>query len=142
MAQTLVVLSAPSTPPVATEADALSANLSAISNLNNQELLALRVIAKAYQLTQNGGTNYKANYPLLISSAATLLGAFNIVIAPYNAEILGRIEAVLDWSAAYTATATLPTDVQDLVNLMGVLRLLPEATLMRIICFLKWKLAE
>lgn len=143
MAQTLTVLSAPSDPPVFSESDELSANLSAISNLDNRQLLALRVLSRVYQLNQNSGTDYRTDFPLLIQSAQNLFGsAFNIIIAPYNAELAGRIEAVLDWSAAYTATNTISRDVDTLVAEMRVLSQLPESQLLQILFFLKWKLAE
>jgi hypothetical protein len=142
-AQTLTVLSALSTPPVLTEANALMANVAAINNLDNRQLLALRVLALAYALNDGGGTDYRTNFPLLIESATNLFGgnAINIIIPPYNSEIAGKIEAVLDWNAGYTADNTLSTDVDTLVAEMGILRQLNETQLLRIIFFLKWKIA-
>ncbi len=142
-AQTLTVLSALSTPPVLTEANALMANVAAINNLDNRQILALRVLALAYALNDGGGTDYRTNFPLLIESATNLFGgnAINIIIPPYNSEIAGKIEAVLDWNSGYTADNTLSTDVDTLVAEMGILRQLNETQLLRIIFFLKWKIA-
>lgn len=143
MAQVLVVLPSLSNPPLPAEASVLAANIAKISNLDNRQTLCVRILAKMYQLTQNGGTNYKADYPLLIQSTANIFGNdFNISSAPYGAGPGAKLEAVLDWSAGYTATNTLPTNVQDLVNLMGILVAYPETTLMQVVNFLKYKLAE
>lgn len=144
MAQTLVALSALSTPPVLTEVNELMANVAAINNLDNRQILALRVLALAYALNDAGGTDYRTDFPLLIESATNLFGgnAVNIIIPPYNAEIAGKIEAVLDWNVGYAADSSLPTDVNELVDEMGILRQLNETQLMLIIFFLKWKLAE
>ncbi len=142
MAQTLVVLPALSNPPTLSESNTLMANCSAIQNLDERQILCIRILALIYWLDDAGGVDYKADYPLLISSTENTFGnAWNVITNPLSKCIEGQIEAVLDWSAGYTADNTLPTDVQDLINLMGILVGYPEATLYKVILFLKYKIS-
>lgn len=143
MAQTLTVLPALSNPPTLSESNTLSANCAAIKNLDERQILALRIISLAYWLADAGGTDYKADYPLLISSTENVFGnAWNVITNPLSKCIEGQIEAVLDWSAGYTADNTLPTDVQALIDDMGILVGYPEATLYKVILFLRYKIYE
>lgn len=142
MAQTLVVLPALTVPIVLNEGNTLWANVAAIQNLDNRQTLALRVIAKIYQLNANGGIDYRADYPALEQDALNLLGASNIASAPFGAGPVGKWEAVLDWNAGYTADGSLSTDVQTLVDAMGQLAVTPETTLYLILLYLKYQIAE
>ncbi len=141
--QTLEVLPSVSNPPTLDESNTLMKDVQAIVNLNNRQVLALRVWAKVYQLAINGGTDYKTDIPLLIQSALNLLGnAWNVIDDPWAGRQSGRIEAVLDWSAGYTATNTLSTDVETLVSETRLIAQYPESTIYRCLLFLKYKLAE
>lgn len=140
--QTLVVLPAPSNPPTLSESETLMANVSKIGNLDERQILALRIISLAYWLTDKSGTDYKSDYPLLITSAQQFLGnAWNAFGYPLTKSIEGKVEAILDWSTAYTATNTLSTDVQTLIDAMGILVGYDETTLYKVVLFLKYKLS-
>jgi hypothetical protein len=52
------------------------------------------------------------------------------------------VEAILDWSAGYTADNTLATDVDTLVSETRLIAQYPEATIYKMLLFLKYKLAE
>lgn len=141
--QTLTVLPAVSNPPTLNESSTFQKNVSALANLNNRQLLAIRILAKVYTLNTNGGTDYRNDFGLLVSSATRLFGsAFNVTFNPIEDSPENLWEAVLDWSAGYTATNTLPTDVNALLLATKALVDYPEATLYQIILFLRYKLAE
>lgn len=141
-AQTLVTLPALTTPITVTQANTLAQNVAMIQNLDNRMTLALSVLAKAYELQAGGGTDYRTNIPQLRIDATSLFGGtFNIASGPYGAGPMGKIQAVLDWNAGFVADATLPTDVNALVVLMGNLRETPETTLLLFMLFLDYKLS-
>jgi hypothetical protein len=141
--QTLTVLPALSNPPLFSENDTFQKDVSAISNLNNRQLLALRILAKVYQLAANGGTDYTADFDLLISSTKNLFGnAFNVTFNTDADSPMNRWQAVLDWNDGYTADNTLPTDVEEIIADTVELVIEPEATLYQVLMFLHYKLAE
>lgn len=141
MSQTLTVLPALTVPIALTEGNTLWANVAAIQNLDNRMTLALRVLAKIYQLDAYAGIDYKLDFPALERDALNLFGAANIASAPWGAGPVGKWEAVIDWSAGRTADATLSADVETLVNEMGFLRNVPETTLYLIILYLDYQLS-
>lgn len=141
MSQTLTVLPALSVPIVLSEGDTLWANIAAIQNLDNRMTLALRVLAKIYQLDADGGIDYKLDFPALQRDAGNLLGSYNIASGPFGAGPVGKLEAIIDWSAGYTADNSLSTDVDTLVSEMGYLRNVPETTLYLILLYLEYQLS-
>ncbi len=141
MSMTLTQLPAITSPVTVAQAATLSANVAAIRALDNRETLALSVLAKIYQLNHAGGTDYRANHKQLRIDATSLLGEFAFEAGAPGITRLSKIKAVLDWNAAYTADATIGTDVNALVNAMAGMRETPEATLMLFYYFLLYKLA-
>ena len=118
-------------------------NVSALNNLDARQLLAIRILAKAYTLNANGGTDYRTDFAALIIATTNLFGnAMNVTSNPIDGAPQNLWETVLDWSAGYTAAATLPTDVETLIEDTRALVLYPEATLYQVILFLRWQLAE
>jgi hypothetical protein len=143
MAQTLTALPAVSSPPVIADTNTFRKNVSALANLNNQQLLALRILALAYQLNDLGGTDYRADFPLLIKSTANLFGnAFNVTASPYQESPMNRWEAVLDWNTGHTADATLSTNVLAIIVTTRALVKHPEATLYQVLMFLRYKISR
>lgn len=143
MSQILTILPAVSNPPTLNESSTFNKNVSALANLNNRQLLAIRILAKVYTLNINGGTDYRSDFGLLVRSAAALFGnAFNVTVNPIEGSPENLWEAVLDWNAGYVATATLGTNVETLLVTTATLANYPEATLYQIILFLRYKLAE
>ncbi len=141
MAQTLVPLPALTVPITLDEGNTLWANVAAIQNLDNRMTLALRVLAKIYQLDGLGGIDYKLTFAALEADALNLLGASNIASGPWGAGPVGKWEAVIDWNAGYVEDNTLSTDVETLVNEMGFLRNVPETTLYLIYLYLKYQIS-
>ena len=142
-AQTLTVLPAVSTPPDLGDLDTFQKNVSALNNLGNRQLLAIRIHAKAYTLNANGGTDYRTDFDALIQAATNLFGnALNVMANPIDGSPQNLWETVLDWSAGYTAANTLPTDVGTLIAATRDLILQGDGTLYQVLLFLRWKLAE
>ena len=131
MAQTLTSWPAKSiTEPVAvTQAKTLAANVAAIQNLSNRQVIALSVLGKIYELAHIGGVDYRANHKQLRIDSTSFMGAFSMVSLPTEGDLSARIRAVIDWNAGYLADSTLGTDVNALVANMAGLRETPEATL-------------
>ncbi len=140
--QTLTALTAISNPPVLEESSTFRGDASALNNLNNRQLMAIRVLSKMYHLADAGGTNYKSNIPLMMDSTAALFGiAFNVTVSPYEDSPMNKWETVLDWNAAKAADSSLPTDVEALLVLCRVLVKYPENTLYQVLMLLRYKLS-
>lgn len=143
MAQTLAILPAITSPVTVIQAKTFSANLAAIANLNNREVIALSVISKIYQLKAKGGTDYTGNsgYKQLQKDVTSLLGMFSLEAFLADNTQFQKMQAVLDWNAGYTATTTLGTDVNALRVLMLGLAETPSSTLNLYRLFLLYMLA-
>ena len=145
MAQTLIALTALSTPPKLTDNKTLAANMSALTNLGATDLKAIQIEGLAHKLYGAGGDDYRAgtashNHAQLIQDATSFMGGISIVSGE-TSENLALAQAALDWGAGYVEDATLSTDVSTLLGISRDFRALPEETLNRIILFLKYRLA-
>lgn len=140
MSQILTALPAITSPVTIVQEATLRANVAAIQNLSNREVIALSVVAKIYQLAVPG-TNYKANHKQLRADATTFMGGFSLENFPPGGTLISRVQAVIDWNAGFAADATLGTDVNALVALMAGFRETPESTLCLFRLFLLYKLA-
>lgn len=143
MAQTLKPWAANSiTEPVTvTQSEVLAANVAAIQNLSNREVLALAVLGAIYELQAKGGYDYRTNHKQLRIDSAAFMGAFSAISIPNGGELTNRIMAVIAWNAAYQASNAIGTDVNALVLNMAGLRETPEATLTWEYYYLLYQLA-
>ena len=140
MSQTLTVFPALSSPVKITDGATLSANLSAIDDLDNRMVIAMSVIALIYELHSKGGTDYRTNHKQLKIDTSALM---NAIPAPGNLEISrwNRIQAVIEWNTAFGLDATLTTNVNTIIVTMAGQRETPEYTLMQEYFFLRYKLS-
>jgi hypothetical protein len=121
----------------------LSANLAAIANLSNRDVLAFSVYAKIYQLAAAGGANYKASHAQLRTDATNFLGQdMGLLNDPRNGDYSCRIQAVIDWNAAYLVDNTITTDVWTISAGLKGLRETPEPTLLMFYFYLRYQLAN
>lgn len=140
MSQTLTILPAITTPVTMLQNKTLSANVAAIQNLSNREVMALMVISKIHQLSATG-TDYRLNHKQLRTDATAFMGGFSWENFPPGGTMMNRIQAVLAWNAGRAADATLSTDVNVLEAEMAGMRETPETTLWTFYFFLLYKLA-
>ena len=123
------------------KANTLSANVAAIQNLSNREVLALSVLSKIYELNHIGGKDYRTNHAQLRTDATSFMGGFSLVDLGPAEQLSARIRAVIDWNAGYIADNTLGTDVATLVTNMAGQGASNEATLTMEYLFLLYQLA-
>lgn len=141
MVQTLTAISSIPTTILATTATTLSANLAQVRNLSNRQLLAFEVECLAYRLKQAAGVDYTANHPQLRQDAESLLGVFQMNDNPLGNSLASHLEAVIEWNAAYKATATIGTDVSAIIILAADLSELPSSFLWIMVLYLRYCLS-
>lgn len=137
MSQNLITLTAFNPPTNPTQSAQLSANIAAINNLDNRQLVALCVLGKIHEFFAVG-FDYRNNHNQLRLDAAGFFGGFSFVgsdVSPFL-----KAMTVMEW---YTGKATDPTfssNVNALIAEMGYFREMPENTLWQMYFYIKYKL--
>lgn len=124
-----------------TDSKILSANVAAIQNLSNREVVGLSVLGAIYELASKSGPDYRANHKQLRIDSTSFMGGFSLCSMSTAGDLSSRIRAVLDWNNGYAADNTLGTDVNALVLNMGGIRETPETTLTWEYYYLLYQLA-
>jgi len=151
MAKTLVTISQITPPPTINSNAALLTDIERLAALDPKELLAVRVYCMAKELandTSSPLTQYDPDTAscrrALVQDAQTVFG--NIPAGDLNSAIydLDRAEAAIDWANAKAVYASLPSDVDALSVLAGVVafRERSEDELRRILLYLRLELGE
>ena len=146
MAKTLVSLPQITPTPNINSNAALLTDIERMAALNPKELLAVRVYCRAKELandTDSPLTQYDPDTAscrrALVQDSQTVFG--NIPAGDLNSAIgdLDRAEAVIDWANAKAVYASLPSDVDSLSVLTGVVdfRERSEDELRRILLYLR-----
>lgn len=144
MAKTLSTLPQITPPPTVESNRALLNNISKLSALNPNERLALSVYCRAKELANDASsplTNYDpdtdSNLRALVQDAKTVFGSIPTGDLP-------RAALAIDIANAKAVYASLPTDVDTLSALQGVvtLRTFSEDELKRMATYLRLEIGE
>lgn len=103
---------------VRSNATTLSTDIAQIANFNNQEVLALSIVALTYVLAHAGGVDYRSNHPQLNTDAQTFMGAFSWVANRRPGDLLDKMDAVIDWNRAFDLDATITTNINTIITAM------------------------
>jgi len=139
MSQILAIFPALSSPVKVTDAATLSANMAAIDNLDNREVIGFSVVALIHELNSKGGTDYRTNHKQLRIDATSLMGVFPI--EGLCLDRFAKFRAVIEWNTAFGLDAALTTSVATILAEEAGLRETPESTLLKFYYFLRYKLS-
>lgn len=143
--QTLASMSPPPTIPTnPQQAKTLEANISALGNLNQQQILAFTIVCYYhyvfYNLTPN--FNYINNHKQLRIDATSFMGGLPSTLSIGTPFPFSRMMAVMIWSASFGYDTTITNNVQSIVAESAGLRDTPEITLWQIFFYLKYLMAS
>lgn len=139
MSQTLTANTNLSSPVKVTDFKTLSANLAAIDNLDNREVIALSVVSLIHELNSKNGTDYRTNHKQLRIDATSFMGGFSVI--GMDLSRFDKMRAAIEWSTAFGLDAALTTNVNTIVKEMDAMRQTPESTLSLFYYFLRYKLS-
>jgi len=138
MSQTLEAISAPGATPIANNAASSKSFANdyfklAVPNLSTRDRKTIWILGLIYELTHNGGANYKSNHAGLIQDSQVYSGGISLfdLVVSLSADA---------WSAGRAADATLTNDLGALLTEGKDLRQKSEEELDRIIAFLRAQL--
>lgn len=139
--QVLTAFTALSATVVPSDANTLSGDMTALSNLGFSDLKAVEIVCLIALLNGYTGTNYTSNHAQLIQDAKSFMGGFSLIYRE-EPEIVTQMQTALTWGSTRAKVAgSISTDVWSLLATGKDFRCLPLETLNKIIFFLRYKLA-
>ena len=144
MAKTLVALPQITPPPTTYSNNALLTNISRFRALNPKERMAMQIYFRAKELA-NDTTAPLTNYdPDVASKRAALIQDAATMFRAIAVDDLKIASCAIDWANAKSVYGALPSDVDTLMGLAGVLGFVEysEDEMLRAMIYLRLELGE
>lgn len=138
MSQTLESIAAPGATPIANNSASSKSFANdyfklSVPNLSTRDRKTIWILSLIYELTHNGGANYKSNHRALMQDAEVYAGGI------MNFDLVASLTADA-WSAGRAADATLSNDLGALLNEGADIKQKSEEEQDRMIAFLRAQL--